>query len=268
MDRLHRSLAPISDAAWAEIDREAKRILSAELTARRLVDFDGSHGDTLAAVNLGRTDPVDAPLVPEVRAAIRRVQPLVELTAHFELARSELEALDRGAPDADLEPLQRTARWAARCEDKAIFHGFPGARITGMLEGSAHEALTISPDYGKYPELVARGLNLLEEASVRGPFLLALGPRCWVGLQQALGASGYPIINRVSQMVSGKILRAPAIDGAALVSLRGGDFELTVGRDWSLGYASHTAESVKLYFTETMTYRTLGPEGVVRLTYQ
>ena len=268
MDRLRRALAPISTAAWAEIDSEAKRILTAELTARKVVDFDGPRGDEFAAISLGRTKPVDTPIVDDVDATTRLVQPLVELRTEFELSRAELDAVDRGATDADFGPLQRAARSGARCEDKAIFHGFAGASITGMLDASEHEALAISTDYTKYPELIARGLNMLEEASVRGPFLLALGPRCWVGLQQAVLAGGYPAINRVSQMVSGHITRATALDGAALMSLRGGDFQLTVGRDWSIGYASHSADSVRLYLTESLTYRTTGPEAVVRLAYK
>lgn len=267
MDRLKRTLAPISDKAWAEIDAEARRTLEAELVARRLVDFDGPHGDAYAGTNLGRAERAEAPPVDGVEAAMRLVQPLVELTVELELSVRELDCIERGAADPELGALQEAARRIARCEDKAIFHGFSSACIRGMLEASRHDSLTISTDYTKYPELVARGLNRLEEASVQGPYALALGSRCWVGLQQATGPGGYPVFERVSRLVDGRILRAPAIDGAALLSVRGGDFVLTVGRDLSVGYAGHSGDAVRLFITESMTYRTLVPEAVVQLTY-
>jgi len=44
MNHLLRELAPLSDAAWAEIDEEATRTLAHFYAARKLVDFDGPLG--------------------------------------------------------------------------------------------------------------------------------------------------------------------------------------------------------------------------------
>ena len=41
MNNLHRELAPISDAAWAQIEEEASRTLKRYLAARRVVDVEG-----------------------------------------------------------------------------------------------------------------------------------------------------------------------------------------------------------------------------------
>ncbi len=54
MNHLHRDLAPISDAGWDVIDDEAKSRLPTYLAARKLVDFEGPHGWTHSATNLGR----------------------------------------------------------------------------------------------------------------------------------------------------------------------------------------------------------------------
>jgi uncharacterized linocin/CFP29 family protein len=51
------------------------------------------------------------------------------------------------------------------------------------------------------------------------------------------------------------------------MSLRGGDFELTVGQDFSVGYLDHTSTSVLLYLQETFTFRVLTPQASVPLTY-
>ena len=53
MNNLHRELAPISDAAWAQIEEEASRTLKRYLAARRVVDVEGPQGTTLSAVGTG-----------------------------------------------------------------------------------------------------------------------------------------------------------------------------------------------------------------------
>ena len=58
MNDLRRELAPISDAAWREIDAEARRTLKTMLAARKLVDFMGPLGWDASAVGLGRVKPL------------------------------------------------------------------------------------------------------------------------------------------------------------------------------------------------------------------
>jgi len=38
------------------------------------------------------------------------------------------------------------------------------------------------------------------------------------------------------------------------VTTRGGDFELYLGQDLSIGYLSHTDAAVRLYLQETLTF--------------
>src|SRR5215470_19321226 len=109
MNDLHRELAPISEAAWKEIEAEATRTLKGTLAARRLVEFTGPLGWEHSAVNVGRTDAVREPPAAGIEARLRRVQPLVELRVPFELARAELEAVARGSKDPDLEPVRKAA---------------------------------------------------------------------------------------------------------------------------------------------------------------
>ena len=48
-----------------------------------------------------------------------------------------------------------------------------------------------------------------------------------------------------------------------VISLRGGDFVLTVGQDASIGHLSHDQATVRMYLEETLTFRSLSPEAVV-----
>lgn len=172
MNHLLRELAPVTEAGWEAIDAEASRALRNFLAARKLVDFSGPRGRQEAAITLGGTQALENDPHEGVAAAARLSQPLIELRAEFEVARGELDAIDRGSRSPDLD----TVRVATR-----------------------------------------------------------------------------PI--------------AEAEDGALVVSLRGGDFEIVCGRDLSIGYSGHTGDSVSLYVEETMTFRAHGPEAAVALVY-
>jgi len=65
--------------------------------------------------------------------------------------------------------------------------------------------------------------------------------------------------------VDEKIIWAPAIEGGVVVTTRGGDFDLTIGQDISIGYLSHSETTVRLYFQETLTFLLLTTEAAVVL---
>jgi uncharacterized linocin/CFP29 family protein len=267
MNDLHRELAPISSDAWAALDVEATRVLKANLAARRLVDLNGPLGWKCGAVNVGRSQAVPSPPKEGVEAALRIVQPLVELRTIFELSRAELDAFGRGAADADLEPLIAAATRIAHAEDRAVFESYPAGKIRGIREASPHPALPITESYEEYPHTVAEATRVLRAAGVDGPYAIALGPRCFAGLMQATARGGWPVMELVHKLLGGPAVWAPAIDGAVVLGTRPGFFELTIGQDLSIGYDSHDFAAVKLYLLESMTFRALLPEAAVALAY-
>ncbi len=267
MDNLFRELAPIPASAWQEIEKEATRTLKAMLAARRIVDFVGPQGFAAGAVATGRTVPIAAPSNGGVESRLRQVQPLVEIRAPFVLARSEIEAVERGAKDPDLDPVIAAARQIAIAEDNAVFHGYPAAGIHGICEARAEAALSLDDGYETYPAVVTQALNRLRDTGVDGPYAVVLSEQCYSGLTETTIA-GYPVLEHVRRIVDGPIVWAPGLTGAVVVSLRGGDFELVVGRDFSIGYLDHDAENVRLYIEESFTFRLLSPQAAVPLTYK
>jgi uncharacterized linocin/CFP29 family protein len=267
MNHLHRELAPITGDAWAEIDEEASRTLRHYLTARRIVDFAGPKGWEHAAETTGRVDSLAAPS-KEVSAGARGVQPLVELRAGFTLARAELDAIARGANDAELDPVRNAARHLALAEDAAVFEGYQAGRIAGIGECTPHQSLVISKSYSDYPSTVARAVATLQGEGIGGPYAIALGPRCYTGVIETTEHGGYPLLEHLRLILGGPALWAPAVDGAIVLSTRGGDFELVVGQDVSIGYLDHDAENVRLYLEESFTFRVLSPEAAVALRYK
>lgn len=267
MDHLLRAKAPISDAGWAEIEEEATRSLKHYLAARKVVDFSGPHGWTHTAVASGRVEVLTEPPADGVAARRRRVLPMIELRVPFSVARSELEAIDRGAKDPGLDVVVEASRRIAEAEDRAVFHGYGPGAIEGMADATPHDVVPIVDDYNKYPQSVARALGNLKEAGVAGPYALALGPRCYRGVIETTEYGGYPLLEHLRLILGGPVVWAPAVDGAIVLSQRGGDFELTVGQDLSIGYLSHDADQVQLYLEESIAFQAYSPEAAIRLAY-
>ena len=98
--------------------------------------------------------------------------------------------------------------------------------------------MAISDDYTQYPEHVAKAVAALRAADVAGPYAIALGARCFTGVTETTEHGGYPVFEHLRQILDGPVVWAPAVDGAVVLSQRGGDFELTIGEDFSVGYRS------------------------------
>jgi uncharacterized linocin/CFP29 family protein len=264
VDLLKRSLAPLTEKAWEEIDATAARVLKSQLTARRIVDFDGPHGWDFAAVNLGRLEMAKEPTPQDVPWGKRLVLPLVETRVPCQLDQMELDSLARGAKDADLEPLEDAARRIALFEESAVYKGFESAGIKGIIPASAHQPINLPKNTREFPETVARAIETMTQAGIEGPFVLVLGTDAWAGLMQS-GSGGYPPQRIIRNLIDGDPRRSPAIEGGLLVSAAAGNFELAVGQDFSVGYASHDRNKVELYLAETFTFRVLEPKASVRL---
>jgi uncharacterized linocin/CFP29 family protein len=267
VSHLLRSHAPISEAGWDEIDGELTRSLKHFLAGRKLVDFTGPNGWDYACVTTGEVEPVDSP-VDGVSALSRQVKPMIELRTVFDVPRAELDAIERGKPDPDTDFLVEVARKAALAEDGAIFHGFTAGGIDGIGEASPHDTVVLDPDdFSRYTTSVAKAVALLKGAGVDGPYAIALGPRCYMGVIETTEHGGYPLLEHLRLILGGPVIWAPAVNGAVVLSQRGDDFELVVGQDFSVGYLSHDAGKVTLYLEESMTFLNKGPEAAVRLAY-
>ncbi len=262
MSHLHRELAPISDTAWTEIEKEATRTLRTFLAARQVVDFSGPHGWDYSADSVGRLERLPGP-VDGVEAGLRAVQPLVELRHAFEISRADLDDIDRGRPDPNLGVVVKAARQAALAEDHIVFDGFKDAHIIGMAEASPYPGIEIGDNYAEYPKLVARAVSQLREGGIDGPYAAVLGHRCWTGVIETTEYGGYPVLEHLRLILGGPVVWAPALDGAIVLSIRGDDFELTCGQDMALGYVTHGSEAVELFLEESIGFRVLTPEAAV-----
>jgi hypothetical protein len=92
--------------------------------------------------------------------------------------------------------------------------------------------MTLPQDVAHYPNVIAEALSQLRLAGVNGPYSVLLGVDAYTALSEA-SDHRYPVIQHIQRLVNEKIVWAPAIDGAFVLTKRGGDFELHLGQDIS-----------------------------------
>jgi uncharacterized linocin/CFP29 family protein len=264
MNNLHRELAPISDAAWCQIEEEASRTFKRHLAGRRVVDVQGPGGVALSAIGTGHLRNVAAP-GEGVLARQRIVNALVELRVPFDLDRQQIDDVERGANDSDWQPTKDAARHLAFAEDRAIFEGYAAAGIGGIREGTSNPVMTLPAEIRDYPDAIAQAVSQLRLVGVNGPYSVVLSSDAYTALSET-SDHGYPVLEHVKRLIDGEIIWAPAIAGAFALTTRGGDFGLYMGEDVSIGYLSHDDKMVRLYLEESFTFLLLTTEASVALS--
>ena len=264
MNNLYRDLAPITDVAWAQIGQEATRTFKRHIAGRRVVDVSEPSGPVTAAVSTGHLVDVVVP-GNDVVAHLREARPLVRLRVPFTVNRMDVDDVERGSQDSDWDAVKEAAKKLAFIEDRAIFEGYEAAQIRGIRKSSSNPALALPEDPRDIPDVIAQALLALRLAGVDGPYSVLLSADVYTQVSETT-AHGYPIREHLNRLVDGDIIWAPAIDGAFALSTRGGDFDLQLGTDVSIGYLTHDADTVQLYLQETMTFLCYTAEASVALS--
>ena len=165
-----------------------------------------------------------------VEAHLRASKPLVRLRVPFTLSRYEIDNVERGAQDSDWDPVKAAAKKLAFVEDRAIFEGYPAASIEGIRICSSNKPLKLPEDPREIPDVISQALSGLRLAGVDGPYSVLLSADVYTKVSETT-EHGYPIREHIDRLVDGDIIWAPAIDGAFVLTTRGGDFDLQLGTD-------------------------------------
>ncbi|QIA09086.1 family 1 encapsulin nanocompartment shell protein [Draconibacterium halophilum] len=264
MNILRKSLAPVSEKAWSEITTQAKQILGNYSTARKFADINGPNGLEMGGISTGRLDfPKNQPK-EGVNYGVREFLPLTEVRKPFELDLWELDNIERGAIDIDLSPLEKAARELAVFEEKAIYEGFQPAKIIGLEKAAEGNPVSLPADANAFLKEIGNQIIHLDKKAVQGPYTLVINEMEWLELIKL--SEGYPIQKQLKDVLGGNVLINHFNKNSFLLSERGGDYELVIGQDYTLGYDSHTTSKVKLFLTGSFTFRVLSPEAIVVLT--
>jgi len=264
MNFLRRELAPISPQGWTEIDSAAKKALAANLSGRKFVDVIGPHGLDYASVPLGRLTIPEKQENAVVRYGVHQVLPLVETRSDFSLSIWELDNIERGAKDLNLDAVIKSSREIATFEEKAIYGGFAPGSIIGLDKSVKSKKIKISLEINAVVDAVSKAREQMQKDGVGGPANLVVSPILWEFLARSV--PGGTLRSVIESEIGGHVIYAEFLKDALLVSTRGGDAELTVGQDFAVGYHGHTVSEISLFITESFTFRVIAPEALVGFT--
>ena len=258
MDILKRDLAPISTKAWAEIDKRAKEILMHYLSARKFARIDGPNGLEHSAVTEGRINVHHDELL---NYGVFNVKPLIEPRVSFKMNRWELDNIERGAKDINMDSLDEAVKRIALFEEKAVYSGLEEAGIEGLEKSSAHEVITLGDTESEILANVSKGIMILESFIAPKPYSLVVGEQLWYKLN-SIGRE-ISLVSRIEELTGGKVIVSRSIEGAILLPFDNENIELSIGEDFSVGYQEHTETEIKLFITETFTFRVLDNSLIV-----
>jgi uncharacterized linocin/CFP29 family protein len=266
MNILKKGLAPITENAWDEIKLQSERVIKEYLTGRKISDVIGPAGIELGAISTGRL------LVPSdqskegVKIGIREVIPLMEVRKPFTLDLWELDNASRGASDLDLRTIEKAAQQMAGFEDQCLYYGFDNNIAPGLLNAVEEKPVKVKLNTSDFLRVVADQVTSLQQSAVEGPYTMILPDKVWIKLVG--DSTSYPFKLLLKEIIGGDIIIHHHNKDVFLVSARGGDIELHLGQDISLGYEGHDQKKVKLFYSESFTYQIHGPEAVRILQVQ
>lgn len=261
MSMFGRNLVPISSAALSEIDAQAARTLRTVLSARKFVDVEGPKGWDFAGVSIGRLRDVSK-CDDGACSGVRDFLPAVESRVSFELPLFELHNIDRGARDPELTAVEKAAAEAAKFEEDVIYNGFEKAGIKGLLQSCANGAVSVPT--GDPNEFIAALAGIVRDIKVRdsigGPYALVGGGKLRAAIFKVVdGRTIFEAIKKATEI--DEFICTPFHEEALVVSKRGGDFELTLGGDYTVGFEGVCEKSAKFFLTESFTFRVLEPRA-------
>jgi len=261
VDILKKEMAPISNEAWKEIKDQTQKVLKNCLTARKFVDIEGPFGLNYGSVSTGRLIVQAGKRKDGLDYGIREVKPLIEVRKRFEIDRREIDNINRGARDIDLESLEKAVKQVVSFEEDVVYRGLKTAGVIGLEESTTHPVVSRPQKPENIVKLIGEQINKLQRSAVDGPYTFVVNEDFWLELINL--TEGYPIIKQLTDILGGQVIVNDHCDKSFLISERGEDFELTIGQDLSLGYEMHDANKVILFLTESFTFRVLSPEAVI-----
>ena len=267
MESLHRrEAAPFSDRVWKHIDDAVRKAAVHVLAGRRVADFDGPKGWDYVASRLGTLRPAQLThALSGARLSVPEVALLTEIRSDFALPWAAIEVFERGGP-LETEAAEAAARQAAEGEDRVVLFGNGDGH--GLLSSKESPRTTLGDwrEPGRAVADLTAAVELLDRAGISGPYAALLDPAHYYEYGKAsVEGGGYPASKQLRERMEA-VHRAHVLTGGAVVSLRGGDFIITVGGDLTVGYRWHDGEAVHLFCVETIASQLITPDAVCVLS--
>ncbi|MBP8954646.1 MAG: bacteriocin family protein [Armatimonadetes bacterium] len=261
-DFLARGDAPFGPDVWKRIDDTVVGAATSQLSARRLLEIDGPYGLGLKSIP-GSDRPTGSG--EGAVMGFSPTMPVSTIQAEFAIPVRDIANFESTGIPFDTSAVARAALDCARQEDDLIFNGSKEMGLAGLLSADnvASVSLTQWAEPGDAFENILQAVNALDQAGLHGPYSLALAPALFNGLHRRYPQGSMTEMMHVAQLVTGGIVKAPAISaGGVLVAVGKQYVSIVIGQDLMTGFIGPEAGQLTFFVMESLALRIANPSAV------
>ncbi|SCY02111.1 family 1 encapsulin nanocompartment shell protein [Alkaliphilus peptidifermentans] len=275
MEYLLRDDSPFSHEVWDEIDKMVVKVASEQLVGRRFLSIYGPLGSGVQSIAFdqinyqekGEIDLFGDEESYEISPENRKFVALPMIYKDLIISWRDVEYSKQFHMPLDLSTIAAATAACSMKEDYLIFNGSKEFSSKGLL--NAEDRQIIKKEDWKIGENpfkdVAKGLQQLIGKGVYGSCALITSPQLYVQMQRIQEGTGILELNRVKELIDGRVYQSPVIteNKAVLVAMGPQNMDLVIGQDMVTGYIGPEQLNHKMRVMETLTFRIKRPEAIV-----
>jgi uncharacterized linocin/CFP29 family protein len=253
---LNRETAPLTAKTWELLDHVMVEAAKSQLLARRMIPVEGPYGLGVRAMPLA-----DVPT--DTGTTTARFLPLQMIFKVFSLSLRDVAAFERDNLPLDTSRVALAAMECARAEDALLFHGTGETQSLLVGTGVTKCKLTSWKTVGRAAADITAAVVSLDEAGFHGPYALALVPERYNALFRRYPDGNDTEMEHLSQVVTGGIHKAPALNSGGVLLATGAQFSaIVLGQDMNLGFIGQVAENLEFSISESLALHLREPKSV------
>ena len=261
---LNRGDAPFGAGVWEAIDKAVVGAARSQLAGRRLLHTIGPQGLGLKALPFG-DGPVQGNTVENVTVSSSGMIPVAMIHSAFTLSVRDVAAYEQSGLPLDLDAAVKAALALAHQEDQIVFNGLPSLNVVGLLDTPRVRSIKLRPwnAVGDAVQDVISAVGELDAAGFLGPYALALTPKSYNQLFRLYPQSDTTELEHARQVVTDRIVKAPALPGGGVLIDTGGPFaNIVLGQDMMTSFVGPAPGRYQFALLESIALWVRVPEAI------
>lgn len=264
---LNRDDAPFGNGVWEAIDNAVVGSAKSQLAGRRLLHTFGPQGLGLKALPFGDV-PIAGNTVEGVTVSSSCMIPVAMIHTEFTLSVRDVAAYEQSGIPLDLNAAVKAALALARQEDQIIFNGLQPIGVSGLLNTPGVRSVKLRPwnVVGDAVQDIISAVAELDAAGFLGPYALALTPTSYNHLFRLYPQSDTTELEHARQVVTDRIIKAPALPGGGVLIDTGGPFaNIVLGQDMMTSFVGPAPARYQFAILESLALWVRVPEAICTL---
>ncbi len=261
---LNRGDAPFGDGVWEAIDNAVVGAARSQLAGRRLLHTLGSQGLGLKVLPFGDR-PVQGNAVEGVTVSSSCMIPVAMIHSEFSLSVRDVAAYEQSGIPLDLDAAVKAALALAHQEDQIVFNGLSSLNVVGLLDTPRVRSIKLRPwnVVGDAVQDIISAVGELDAAGFLGPYALALTPKSYNHLFRLYPQSDTTELEHARQVVTDRIIKAPALPGGGVLIDTSGPFaNIVLGQDLMTSFVGPAPGRYQFAILESVALWVRVPEAI------